>query len=137
VSGGTSYFFGSALLDHILRGEALSLPSDFYLRLLTSATSKGVVGVETGYTGYQRLVLPRGTTLFTDAGSSAEVTNVASLEFPQADSAGAGDLVGFDIVDTAAGAFTHIYLWGVITPSRTVVVGKRVKFPAGSLIFTA
>ena len=82
-------------------------------------------------------MLPRDTTLFTDAGSSAEVTNVSSLEFPQADSVGAGDLVGFDIVDTAAGAFTHIYLWGQITPARTVIVGKKVRFPAGSLIFTA
>lgn len=137
MAGGTSYFFGSALLDHILRGETLSLPSDFYMRLLTSATSKGVVGVETGYTGYQRLELPRDTTLFSDAGSSAESTNVSTIEFPQADTAGAGDLVGFDIVDTPVGAFTQVYLWGPITPARTVVVGKKVRFLPGLLIFTA
>lgn len=134
---GTSFSFGDAILNHLLRGQALSLPADFYLRLLTSPSSKGVVGVETNYSGYQRFELPRDTSLFSDPDGTARTTNVEDIEFPQADTTGSGDLTGFDLVDTPSGSFTQVYLWGLISPQKAVVIRKRVRFPTGTLIFTA
>jgi hypothetical protein len=137
MSGGVSYTFADMLLNHILRGSALTLPSNFYLRLLTTATSKGIVGVETAYGAYARKLLLRDTTVFSASSGDGESSNAVVLEFPQATTTGSGDLRGFDIVDTASGVFTMVYLWGLITPARAVVVGKKVRFPAGSLIVTA
>jgi hypothetical protein len=137
MPGGTSYDFADMLLNHLLRGAALTLPSTFYMRLLTTATSKGVVGVETAYGGYARELLPRDTSIFSASSGSGESSNSVVLEYPQATTTGAGNLVGFDIVDTASGAFTMVYLWGLITPARAIVVGKKVRFPVGALIFTA
>jgi hypothetical protein len=93
--------------------------------------------VETTYGGYARLQFPLDTSKFSDPTATAEAENTAVVEFPQASSTGIGNLVGFDMVDTASGAFNHVWLWGPISPSRSVIIGKKVRFPISSLIFTA
>jgi hypothetical protein len=40
-------------------------------------------------------------------------------------------------VNTASGAFTETYLFGVVQPARSIVLGKRVRFPSGALVVTA
>jgi hypothetical protein len=58
------------------------------------------------------------------------------LTFGVATSAGNGQLVAFDIVDTPSGAFTKVYNGGPINPAKTIVIGKAPVFRAGALVIT-
>lgn len=137
MPGGLTFFSAGQLLNHILRAVVPTYPATMYIRLLTTPSSKGVSGTETTYGGYARVAIVRGTGAFTDPLLTGRSTNVAALTFPQAASAGAGDLVAFDIVNTSAGVFTETYLYGNISPTRSVTVGKTVRFPIGALEVTA
>jgi hypothetical protein len=125
------------VLDFVLRGVAPSIPSTVYLRLLTTPSTKTSSGTETAYGNYARLALVRSTSLFTDPALTSRSTNVDPLEFP-APSSLDDDIVAFDIVDTASGAFTETYLYGFVRPARSIVVGtKPLKFPSGAMVVTA
>lgn len=137
MPGWMSFMSGDDVLNFIYRGTPVSIAGTLYLRLLVSPSSRSGGGTETDYTGYARLALPRDGTIFTTAASgNGQLTNGVILEFPQADSLGNGDLVWFDIVNTASGAFTKHYHGGPISPARTIVVGKPVKWRVGALVLT-
>lgn len=74
--------------------------------------------------------------MFTDPLLTSRSTNVDPFEFPVPSSAD-DDIVAWDLVNTASGAFTEAYLFGVVNPARSIIVGKRVRFPSGSLLVTA
>lgn len=137
MAGGATYYTAGEILDFVLRAVSPTISATVYLRLLTSPSTKGTSGTETAYGAYTRLALVRGTSLFTAPLLTGRSTNVSALIFPAPTTLGAGDLVAFDIVNTSTGAFTETYLYGSITPSRTVVVGKVLRFPAGTLLVTA
>lgn len=137
MSGGLTSVGAREILDFILRGVSPTIPATVYLRLLTTPSTKTSSGTETTYGSYTRLALVRGTSLFTDPVLTSRSTNVSALEFP-APSSSDDDIVGFDIVDTASGAFTETYLFGPVQPHRSIVVGTRpLRFPPGSLLVTA
>lgn len=137
MAGGLTAVGAREVLDFVLRGVAPSIPATIYLRMLTTPSTKTSSGTETTYGSYTRLALVRGTSLFTDPGLTSRSTNVSILEFP-APSSPDDDLVAWDMVNTSSGAFTESYLFGVIQPHRTVVVGTQtIRFPAGSLLVTA
>lgn len=137
MSGGLTAFGAGQVLNLYLRGIAPTLPATMYLRLLITPSTKTSSGVETVYGSYTREPLVRGTSLFTDPMLTSRSVNVSELSFP-APSSGDNDLVAFDIVNTASGAFTETYLFGVIQPRRTIIVGTRpLRFPPGALVVTA
>ena len=136
MSGGLTAVGAREVLDFILRGVSPSVAATVYLRLLTTPSTKTTSGVESAYGSYARLALVRGTSLFTDPGLTSRSTNVDPLEFPVPSSPD-DDIVAFDIVNTSSGAFTETYLFGNVSPARSIVVGKRVRFPSGSLLVTA
>lgn len=137
MSGGLTSFGAAQVLNFYLRGVAPTLPATVYLRLLTTPSTKTSSGTETTYGDYARLALVRGTSLFTDPLLTSKSTNVSELLFP-APSSSDDDIVGFDLVDTASGAFTETYLFGNVQPRRSIVVGTRpLRFPPGALIVTA
>ena len=137
MSGGLTSIGAREILDFVLRGVAPSIPATVYLRMLTTPSTKTSSGTETNYGSYARLALVRGTSLFTDPGLTSRSTNVGILEFP-APSSPDDDLVAWDIVNTSSGAFTESYLFGVIQPHRSVIVGTRpIRFPSGALLVTA
>lgn len=125
------------ILDFVLRGVSPTVPGTVYLRLLTTPSTKTSSGTETTYGNYVRLALVRSTSLFTDPALTSRSTNIDPLIFP-APSSLDDDIVAFDIVDTASGAFTETYLYGFVRPSRSIVAGtKPLKFPSGALVVTA
>lgn len=136
MAGGLSALGAREILDFILRGVSPTISATVYLRLLTTPSTKTTSGTETVYGAYVRLPLVRGTSLFTDPLLSSRSTNVDVLEFAVPTSTDS-NIVGFDIVNTPSGAFTETYLFGVVQPARSIVVGKRVRFPSGALLVTA
>ena len=137
MAGGLTAFGAQQVLNFYLRGIAITLPATMYLRLLETPSTKTSSGTETAYGSYARLALVRGLLLFTDPLLTSRSTNVSELLFP-APSSLDDDIVSFDIVDTASGVFTETYLFGVVQPHRSIVVGTRpLRFPPGSLLVTA
>lgn len=136
MSGGLTALGAREILDFILRGVSPTIAGTVYLRLLETPSTKTTSGTETTYGAYARLALVRGTSLFTDPVLTSRSTNVDPLEFPTPNSSDS-DIVAWDLVDTASGAFTESYLHGVVSPKRSIVVGKRIRFPSGSLLVTA
>lgn len=137
MAGGLTALGAREVLDFILRGVSPTIAATVYLRLLTTPSTKTSNGTETVYGSYARLALVRSTSLFTDPGLTSRSTNVGILDFP-APSSLDDDIVAFDIVNTASGAFTETYLFGNVQPHRSIVVGTRpLRFPAGSLLVTA
>lgn len=135
MPGFAGYTMANELLDFFYRAIPISIGANLYLRLLVEPSSRSGGGTETDYTGYTRLILPRGITIF-GAGASGRMANSVILSFPTATSLGNGDLSAFDIVDTASGAFTKLYNGGPISPAKTVVIGKPPKFAIGALVIT-
>ena len=136
MAGGATDQGAAMIINFFLRGVTPTLGATVYLRLLTTPSTKTTNGNESGFGNYARIPLVRGLTLFTDPLLTSRSTNVATLQTDVATSLD-DDIVAFDIVDTASGAFTVRPLYGVVTPARSITIGKRVKFPAGSLVITA
>ena len=136
MAGNLGFTVSDEILNFLYRGTAITIGATLYLRLLTVASKRdGTGGTETDYSGYARLALPRDTTFFS-ASSSGVITNSVAISFPTALDAGNGDLVAFDIVDTASGAFTKRYHGGPIQPAEVMQVGKPPRFAAGKLVLT-
>ena len=136
MAGGLTSQGAAQVINFYLRGVTPTLGATVYLRLLTTPSTKTSSGTESGFGNYARIPLVRGLTLFTDPLLTSRSTNVAALQTDPASSLD-DDIVAFDIVNTASGAFTETYLFGVVTPARSITINKRVKFSAGSLIVTA
>lgn len=135
MAGHIGFDVANEIYNFLYRGQAITIGANLYLRLLVEPSSRSGGGTETNYSGYARYTLPRGTTIF-GATANGRIANSAVIEFPSPGSTGNGDLVFFDVVDTASGSFTKIYNAGPILPAKSVVVGKVPKFRAGALVFT-
>lgn len=137
MAGWVGLTTGDELLNFLYRGTAISIGGTLYMRLLVAPSSRAGGGTETDFNGYARKPFPRDGTLFTSASSNAgRLVIGVTLDFGIAGSAGNGQLVWFDFVDTSSGAFSKLYHGGVISPARSVTVGQPVRFSAGSLILT-
>lgn len=137
MAGWVGLTTGDELLNFLYRGTAISIGGTLYMRLLVAPSSRAGGGTETDFSGYARKPFPRDGTLFTSASNNAgRLVIGVTLDFGTAGSAGNGQLVWFDFVDTSSGAFSKLYHGGVISPARSVTVGQPVRFSAGSLILT-
>ena len=135
MAGGSTAYTAGEILNLILRAVAPTFPATMYLRLLTTPSTKSTSGTEATFGAYVRIPLVRGTSLFTDPLLTGRSTNVDPIQTDVPSSAGS-DIVGFDIVNTASGAFTQTYLFGTVTPARSVIIGKRIRFASGALEVT-
>jgi hypothetical protein len=125
-----------SILDFFYRGTAITIGTDLWIRLLVSPSSRSGGGTETNYGDYARFQFARGTALFGNAPSGGQLTNSVQFAFPSPTTVGNGDLVWFDIVDTASGAVTKIYNGGPIQPAKIVEIGKPPTFGVSRLILT-
>lgn len=136
MAGWFGYTLSNEILNFLLRGTPISIGANLWLRLLVAPSSRSGSGTETNYAGYARYQLPRDATIFTSAAVNGQASNGVIIAFPTATSAGNGDLVWFDIVDTPSGAFAKLYPGGPISPAKAIVVGKPPKFRVGALLIT-
>lgn len=136
MSGGLTSLGAREILDFLLRGVSPTVASTVYLRLLKTPSTKTSSGTETTFGAYARIPIVRGTGTFTDPALTSRSTNVNTLQTDPATSLD-DDLIAWDLVNTASGAFTETYLFGNIVPARSIVINKRITFPPGSLVVTA
>lgn len=136
MPGWASFSMADEILNFYYRGVPISIGGSLWLRLLVAPSSRSGGGTETNYSGYSRLQLPRDMTVFTVAPSNGRLAIGIVTEFPAPGSAGNGDLVWFDIVDTSSGAIGKIYNGGPILPVKSIAIGKNPKFRAGALVMT-
>lgn len=135
MAGGATSYTAGEILNLILRAVSPTFPATMYLRLLTTPSTKTTSGTEATFGAYARIPLVRATSLFTNPLLTGRSTNVDPIT-TDVPSSGGADIVGFDLVNTASGAFTETYLFGTVTPARSVVIGKRIRFPANSMEVT-
>ena len=124
------------IYNFLYRGQAIAIGGSLYMRLLVAPSSRSGGGTETNYSGYARLESPRSTGGLFGATAGGLITNTSTLAFPSAATAGNGNLVWFDFVDTPSGAFTKLYNGGPILPAKAIIVGKAPVFRVGSLVLT-
>jgi hypothetical protein len=136
MAGWASTGMADSILDFFYRGTAITIGADLWIRLLVSPSSRSGGGTETNYGDYARFQFARGTALFGVAPSGGQLTNSVEFAFPSPTTVGNGDLVWFDIVDTASGAVNKIYHGGPIQPADKVEIGKPPTYPAGKLLMT-
>lgn len=135
MPGWAGYTMANEILDFFYRGTAITIGANLHIRFLVSPSSRAGGGTETNYSGYARFQLVRSTGVFA-AANNGFMTNVVEISLPTASSLGNGDLVAFDIVDTASGSFSKVYNGGPISPGKAIAIGKPPKFGIGKLQFT-
>lgn len=125
------------VLNFLYRGTAITIPGSLWMRLLIAPSSRAGGGTEADFGGYVRKQFPRDGTMFTVAASNnGQLVIGVTLDFGNPSSAGSGQLVWFDFVNSASDVFTKLYHGGPISPARTVEVGRPLRFPSGSLTLT-
>lgn len=136
MPGFAGHSMANEILNFFYRGTAITIGANLYIRFLVSPSTRSGGGTETNYGGYARYEIVRGTSLFGVASTVGFLTNTVEIELSEASSLGNGDLLAFDIVDTASGAFTKLYQGGPILPPKAIVVGRNPTFGVGKLQFT-
>lgn len=135
MPGWIGYSTADEIYNFLYRGTAISIGVNLWIRFLVSPSSRSGGGTETNYNPYARFQLVRSTGVFV-ASANGFMTNSVVIALPTATTLGNGDLVAFDIVDTASGGFSKIYNGGPISPSKSIVIGKPPTFGIGKLQFS-
>ncbi len=122
----------NSILEHLLGGSAMALPSTLYLGLyITQPDANGDGGAE-GTGDYARMALPAGSATWA-AASGGSKTNAVDLVFPIATSDW-GTIVGFGLfTDAAAG---DLYYFGELAQPTYVATGQSFTISAGNLIIS-
>jgi hypothetical protein len=138
-------------LDFLLRAQAFSPPSSWYVGLLSAAASRSSAGTEistgAGYTGYARIELVSslanwsgtqgdGTTT-ASSGTNNYVSNNAAIQFSASLAVAWTGIVGFALYDAVSAGNQRLF--GVIVDSggspitRSFAIGEACSFAAGTL----
>lgn len=137
MPGWCSHALANEIENFIYRGVAITIGATLYLRFLVAPSSRAGGGTETNYGGWARVPLARDTaSIWTVDPVSGLLVNGVEIVAPTATTAGNGDLVWFDIVDTASGAVGKIYNGGPISPAKGIIVGLPPTFDPGKLQIT-
>jgi hypothetical protein len=130
-----SDYYENKVIDHLLRGEAFTVPTTIYVALFTANT-----GLETNAPtaeitegGYAR----KAVTL--SAASGGATSNSAVVEFDAATEDWT-EATHFAIVDhetnSTWGSNVNVLMWDALTTARTCTNGNQLKFSAGALTVT-
>lgn len=131
------------LIDRVIRGQAGTFPTNWYVGLLTAAPSDAGAGTEVTGGSYARVAVSAnaaswaatdaaGSTVATSAGTTGTTSNNADVNFPTP-SAGWGTITHFGVYDAASAG--NLWWYGGLTVSKQVFSGDPVKFLAGTLSF--
>ena len=120
-------FFENKLIDLILRGQAYTIPTPWYVGLLTAAPTDSTAGTEVTGGAYARVgVAPslanwagtQGTgTTAASSGTSGTTSNNAAITFP-APTANWGVITHWGIYNAATGG--QLCMYGALSQAKTV-----------------
>jgi len=128
MAGSFSNYLENAVLDHVLKVAALTVPTNLYVALYTVAPTDAGGGTEVTGGSYARKVANAWTTA---SGGAAE--NSAAITFATA-TAGWGTVVAFAVFDaiTAGNMLFH----GTLAANKTVLTDDAVEFAIGAIDVT-
>ena len=124
-----SEYLSDNILDHVLRDEEYTPPTDLYLALydgdpLGEGENEGTE-VDSDTTNYAREIIT-----FSPA-TNKEVQNGADVDFPEATGENWGDITHIAVFDSATGG--EILFAGALDNPRTVYEGDVLRFQADEI----
>lgn len=136
-------FAENKLLDALVRGQAVTLPTTWHLALSTDTCSDSTAGAEPAGAGYSRASVTAsmanwagtqsaGSTT-ASTGTGGTTSNNATVTWPES-SASWGTLQSVQWYDAASGGNRWICI-NLTAPFAVAAGGVTVRFPAGALSF--
>ena len=131
-----SDYYENKILDHMLRGQAFTVPTTVYLALFTANT--GLEGNspsgEVAGGSYSRVAITLGA-----AASSGSIKNTADINYTTATGAW-GTVTSVAVVDhptnTTWGSNVNVLMWADLSASKTVGSGDTFKILTNDLTLT-
>lgn len=127
MASNVSTFLANKVIDHILRGQAYSVPETVYASLHTAAVGDDGSGAEVSGGDYER------TAIAFDAASSRATANTSEVTFPEA-SGDWGNIGWFGVWDAQTDG--NLLLWGKTTVTKHIVSGQTASIAAAALTLT-
>ncbi len=136
----------NAIIDALLRGQALGAPATFHVALFTSDPGETGGGTEASYTGYARVAVTSslanwagtqgaGTTV-ASSGTGGVTSNNGVITFGAPTGGGPQTITHWGLMSASTGGTMWIY--GALSASRTLNNGDAApSFAAGALQITA
>lgn len=128
-----SDYYEDQIINHMLRGQAFTVPATIYVALFTALTGLEANDptAEVSGTGYAR----KAVTL--SAASGGSTSNSAIVDFGTAGAGGWGTVTHFAIVDhetnSTWGTNVNVLMWKALTDSRTINANDEANFAIGAL----
>jgi hypothetical protein len=128
-----SDYYEDKIIDHMLRGQAFSVPTTVYVALFTAVTGleANTPSAEVSGNAYAR----QAVTL--SAGSGGLSSNTGDLTFPTATPASWGTVTHCAIVDHVSnvtwGTNVNVLMWSQLDTSKLVDAGDTFKINTGDL----
>jgi hypothetical protein len=140
-------FAENALIDALLRGQALGAPATFHVALFTSdPTETGAAGTEASYTGYARVAVTSslanwagtqgaGTTV-ASSGTGGASSNNGVITFGAPTGGGPQTVTHWALMSASTGG--NMWIYAPLAAPRVLNNGDAAPFfPAASLAITA
>lgn len=128
--GAFSNYLEEKIVEHFLRNNAITSPTDIYLALYESDPGEDASGTETAYTGYSRQ-----TSTWTALDGAGQTKNVGAVTFPANGNASASATITHAAIFDAA-TLGNCLLYGPLASSKTLAVGDVLSFAANALTLT-
>jgi hypothetical protein len=121
-----SNYFAGKVLDHMLRNQAFTPPTNVYVALYTALPTASTNGTEVSGGAYTRQSATFG------AAANATIANTNDIAFPVA-TADWGTIVAFALCDSATTGAGNILVFSALDINKAVVTGDQPHFPIGDL----
>jgi len=141
-----SDYLEAAIVNHLLRTDTFSKPSNISIALLTNHDANWALDAKTGATipevansnAYARksLSAPANGTWDAPGTGSPTTSNTAAVEFAAASGGNWGYVSGIAIVDSLTYGAGNVLFHGALTTPRIVTDGDTFKFNAGDIDIT-
>ena len=123
----------NAVLNLLLGGTNINVPTSYYVGLSTTAlTSNGTGATEPVGNGYARVSMANNKSNFSSA-TVATLTNLSQIAFPEATPAGWGTISYVFLADASTGGV--VWYYEALTTTRLIQANATFIFVAGSLTF--
>lgn len=140
-----SDYLENKLVDHILRGQTFTSPTNVYVALFTGAPSDSGGGTEVSGGSYARVAVSGALTSWAgtqsagsttaSSGTGGQTSNNSAITWGAAPTANWGTVTNFGIFDASSGG--NLLFHGALTASKTINNGDPApSFPTGSLVIT-